>query len=70
MIKRFQEIQPKIVCTLEGGYNLQWLGKCFLSQLGQLVGEPQSFEDPVKDIGDITPLIEKMKKELRDFWEL
>jgi acetoin utilization deacetylase AcuC-like enzyme len=70
IIKRFQEIQPNIVCTLEGGYNLQWLGKCFLSQLGVLVGEPQSFEDPVRGTSDVTGLLEKMKKELKDYWEL
>jgi acetoin utilization deacetylase AcuC-like enzyme len=70
MIKRFQEIQPKIVCTLEGGYNLQWLGKCFLSQLGQLVGDHQYFEDPVLKADDVTPLIEKIKKELKGCWEL
>jgi acetoin utilization deacetylase AcuC-like enzyme len=70
IIKRFQEIQPHIVCTLEGGYNLQWLGKCFLSQVGELVGEPQSFEDPVRGTGDVNVLLEKMKQELKDFWEL
>jgi len=70
MIKRFQEIQPNIVCTLEGGYNLQWLGKCFLSQVGQLVGEPQWFEDPVQGTGDVTALLEKMSQELKDYWVL
>lgn len=70
MIKRFQEIQPKIVCTLEGGYNHQWLGKCFLSQLGQFVGDHQYFEDPIQETGDVTPIIINMKKELKDCWEL
>ena len=70
IIRRFQQISPNIVCTLEGGYNLQWLGKCFLSQVGQLVGEPQSFEDPVRGTSDVTMLLEKMKQELKDYWEL
>ena len=39
MIARFQKIQPKIVCTLEGGYNLSWIGKCLVSQLGQMTGK-------------------------------
>ena len=70
IIKRFQEVSPNIVCTLEGGYNLQWLGKCFLSQLGALVGEQQVFEDPVSGSGDVTDLIKKMRQELNDYWEL
>jgi acetoin utilization deacetylase AcuC-like enzyme len=70
MIRRFQEIQPKIVCTLEGGYNLQWLGKCFLSQLGQMVSEPIQFEDPVKGNDNVSEVIDHLKKELGAFWKL
>jgi acetoin utilization deacetylase AcuC-like enzyme len=70
MIKRFQEIQQRIVCTLEGGYNLQWIGKCFLSQVGQLVSCPLQFDDQVKANDDVTVLIKKMKKELGEYWEL
>jgi acetoin utilization deacetylase AcuC-like enzyme len=70
IIRRLQEVSPNVVCTLEGGYNLQWLGKCFLSQVGQLVDEPQSFEDPVRGTSDVTMLLEKMKLELKDYWEL
>ncbi len=70
MIKRFQEIQPKIVCTLEGGYNLQWIGKCFLSQLGQMMSHPLQFDDPIIGDDDVSALIKKMKKELGAYWEL
>ena len=37
IINHLQKIQPKIVCTLEGGYNLEWIGKCLLSQISQMV---------------------------------
>jgi acetoin utilization deacetylase AcuC-like enzyme len=70
MIKRFQEVQPRIVCTLEGGYNLQWIGKCFLSQVGQLMSYPLQFNDPVKGNDDVKTVIDKMKKELGAYWEL
>jgi acetoin utilization deacetylase AcuC-like enzyme len=70
MVKRFQAVQPRIVCTLEGGYNLQWIGKCFISQLGQMMSNPLQFDDPIKGNSDVTVLIDKMKKELRDYWEL
>jgi acetoin utilization deacetylase AcuC-like enzyme len=70
MIKRFQEIQPRIVCTLEGGYNLQWIGKCFLSQLGQMMSHPLQFDDPITGDNDVTALTKKIKKELGEYWGL
>jgi acetoin utilization deacetylase AcuC-like enzyme len=70
MIKRFQSIQPRIVCTLEGGYNLQWIGKCFMSQLGQMMSHPLQFEDKIKGNDDVTSIINSMKKELEAYWEL
>jgi acetoin utilization deacetylase AcuC-like enzyme len=70
MIRRFQDIQPKIVCTLEGGYNLQWIGKCLLSQLGQMMSHPLRFDDEIKGNDDVTDVIRMMKKELKEFWEL
>jgi acetoin utilization deacetylase AcuC-like enzyme len=70
MIKRFSEIQPKIVCTLEGGYNLQWLGKCFLSQLGQMMSQPCTFDDPIIGNDDVSVIIDQLKKELGAFWTL
>ena len=70
MIRRFQDVQPKIVITLEGGYNFQWLGKCFLSQLGQLVSHPLRFEDKIEGNNDVSMLLKAMKKELREYWGL
>jgi len=70
MIRRFQDIQPRIVITLEGGYNFKWLGKCFLSQLGQLASHPLRFEDKIEGNDDVTMLLKAMKKELREYWDL
>ncbi|MBN1861543.1 MAG: histone deacetylase [Candidatus Thermoplasmatota archaeon] len=70
IIKRFQSIQPKIVCTLEGGYNFQWIGKCFLSQLGQMVSHPVQFDDPIKGNDDVHVIIKNIKKELKEYWSL
>ena len=70
MIKRFQEIQPKIVCTLEGGYNYQWIGKCFVSQIGQLISHSIRFEDSIKGNSNVNDIVKKIKKELETFWKL
>ncbi len=70
IIRRFKAVQSKIVCTLEGGYNFQWIGKCFLSQLGQMMSHPLSFDDLTGGNDDVTSLIKKMKKELGEYWDL
>ena len=70
MVSRFQKVQPHVVCTLEGGYNLSWIGRCFLSQLGVLVGRPQSFEDDAVGTGDVHPMITEMKKALSTYWRV
>jgi len=70
IIKRLQTVQPHIVCTLEGGYNLQWIGKCLLSQVGQMMLQPMEFDDPVKESDNVKPVIETMKQELASYWKL
>ena len=66
----YQKIQPKIACTLEGGYNLEWIGNCFIAQLGQLMNQPQTIDDKSKEHQSITPVIKALKKELGDYWSL
>jgi len=70
MIAKYQEIQPKIVCTLEGGYNLNWIGKCLLSQLGQMTGKKVEFNDPAEENPDVSKLLENLKNELKNYWEI
>ena len=68
MIAKYQKIQSKIVCTLEGGYNLKWMGKCVASQLGQMANQPISFNDSVKEEENVDLLIEDIKDELDNYW--
>jgi len=70
LIAKYQEIQPKIVCTLEGGYNLSWIGKCLLSQLGQMVGKKIEINDASEENEDVSLLLENLKSELKNYWEL
>ncbi len=70
IIAKLQEIQPKMVCTLEGGYNLNWIGKCLLSQLGQMVSQPVTFDDSVKEDMDVGPVVDKIKYELDKYWKI
>ena len=70
LIKLYQKIQPKIVCTLEGGYNLNWIGKCFVSQVGQLAGFPQHFSDSTEEKDTGQEVFEKLKENLSEYWNL
>lgn len=70
LIKQYQEIQPKLVCTLEGGYNLDWIGKCLVSQIGQLAGFPRHFDDSTKENDTGQQVHDKLKKKLIPYWKI
>jgi acetoin utilization deacetylase AcuC-like enzyme len=70
MIAKYQKIQPKIVCTLEGGYNLNWIGKCLLSQLSQMVSQPVTHNDSVNEDMNIESVIKEIKNNLNNYWKI
>ena len=70
IIAKLQNIQPKIVCTLEGGYNLDWIGKCLVSQLGQLISHPVAFDDTADENIAVKPVINKIRNELASYWKI
>lgn len=70
IIEALQQIQPKIVCTLEGGYNLDWIGKCLLSQLGQLLHQPIEYKDNANEENTVKPVIKELKNNLDRYWKL
>ncbi|MCJ2533702.1 MAG: histone deacetylase [Candidatus Thermoplasmatota archaeon] len=70
IIAKLQNIQPKIVCTLEGGYNLDWIGKCLVSQLGQLISHPIVFDDTAVEDIMVKPVINKIRNELASYWKI
>ncbi len=70
IIAKFQNIQPKIVCTLEGGYNLNWIGKCLASQLGQMVGNSINFGDLAIEEENVNGVISNIKNEMNRYWKI
>ena len=70
IIKKVQKVQPKIVCTLEGGYSKKWIGKCFLSQIGEMAGFTQNFKDETTEKMDAEKRIDKIKKIQRKYWDI
>ncbi len=70
LIKEMMKIQSKLVCTLEGGYNLDWVGKCLISQIGMLCDEPTSFQDSAEEIYTAKQVIEKVKNKMKQYWDI
>ena len=70
IIEKFQKIQPKMVCTLEGGYNLSWIGKCIVSQLGQMVGKKVDYKDTTTEEENLNNVIKEIKNEMNRYWKL
>jgi acetoin utilization deacetylase AcuC-like enzyme len=68
MITMYQKIQPKIVCTLEGGYNLDWIGKCLVSQLGQMTNQPVKYDDKAEEHSNVDNVITNLKSKLNSYW--
>ncbi len=70
IISRLQKIQSKIVCTLEGGYNLDWIGKCLNSQLSQLLMDPIEYVDCSVEKKNIDEVMNKIKNEMSNYWNI
>ena len=70
ILSKFQDIQPKIVCTLEGGYNLDWMGKCIVSQLAKMTSNKIKIEDLSSENKNVEKVIKDIKNEIKDYWEL
>ena len=70
IVSRFQEINPKIICTLEGGYNLEWIGKCIVSQLGQMTNNKIEFNDASKQINNVEGTKNLIKKIMKKYWKI
>jgi acetoin utilization deacetylase AcuC-like enzyme len=70
MIKKYKKIQPKIVCTLEGGYNLNWIGKCLTCQIGEMTDSPVKFDEKVFEDENVEDLIKILKNQLGNYWKI
>lgn len=70
MTAKLQKIQKRIVGTLEGGYNLGWIGKCLVSHLGILTDNPVEFKDQSEENECLDDIIKDIKKELETYWKI
>ena len=69
MVRKFSSVQRKIVCTLEGGYVLDVLGKGIASEVGVMNHTPVEFDDSSSG-RDADEVVKKLKEELGSYWSL
>jgi acetoin utilization deacetylase AcuC-like enzyme len=69
IVEKFQKVQSKIICTLEGGYNLQWIGKCILSQLSKMTSNEYTINDSCIE-SRTTVDTNELRKIFRKYWDL
>lgn len=70
IIEQLSLLQSKLVCTLEGGYNLSIIGPCLLSQLGVMCGHPQHYQDTTMELQNFQPILKSLKKTMKQYWNI
>ena len=65
----FKSVNKKIVCSLEGGYNLEFLAKGVAVEIGELCNNSVFFSDKIT--GNECPgVISKLEKTMKEFWSI
>ena len=70
IIEKLRSVQPKIVCSLEGGYNLSKLGVLVLSEIYAMHGEEFNYREKVEELIYARDRIDELKKILKKYWSL
>jgi acetoin utilization deacetylase AcuC-like enzyme len=70
MTKKYMDIQPKVACTPEGGYNLKWIGRCLVSQIAQLSNNSIKIDDAAHEDENVKELIKILKDEMGKYWKI
>jgi len=68
IIEKFKKVQSKIVCCLEGGYNLQNLARGVVVEISHLCNMPVKFDDKAEGIK--CEIVNELKKKMREYWDI
>jgi len=69
IMEKLKEVQSKIVCCLEGGYNLEYLPKGVTVEIGYLCNMPLEFDDKIEG-RECKEVIKNLKKKMEEYWNL
>jgi len=70
LLEQLLTIQSRLVCTLEGGYNLSVIGPCLISQLSVLSGHPLFYKDMVAEQDGWKPIVKTIKNKMKKYWDI
>ena len=70
IIKKYEKVESKIVCSLEGGYNLESIGRCFITQISQMTKNKIENKEKINQNKENEKTILKLKKELKNYWKI
>ncbi|KAA0007575.1 MAG: histone deacetylase [Thermoplasmata archaeon] len=68
IIKKFKGVQSRILCSLEGGYNLKLLGRLVLTELEVLVGKKPSYSERVEETNNAKKVADEVKNKVKEYW--
>jgi len=69
MIEEFSKVQKRIVCSLEGGYNLTYLARGVAVEIGKMCGMPAHFKDSAEG-RKCSEELKELKKEMEKYWNM
>ncbi len=70
LLRQLMDLQRHLVCTLEGGYQLDVLKKGVAIELGMLHGTPLTCDDTAEDGRDPGPVIKDLRRVLEPYWDV
>ena len=70
IICKLKSVQPRIICSLEGGYNLEKLGMLVLSEILAMSGKELDYREKVEETVYAKDRIDELKKILKEYWSL
>ena len=69
IIQEFSRVQSRVVCSLEGGYNLTYLARGVAVEIGEMCGMPALFDDSAEG-RKCSGEIKELKGEMEKYWNM
>ena len=70
MIDLLRSVQRRLVCSLEGGYNLDKLGILVLTEIRAMMNLDRPIEERIDELSHAGDRIEKLKRRMREYWDI
>ena len=69
IIKLLRSVQRRLICSLEGGYNLEKLGNLVLAEIKAMF-DMEGDEKEVEELHHAKDRIDELKRKVREYWDV